>query len=135
MAAFNLYIFYKTPLGETAFLGNPYFIYWLPKHPVFLFTLTQSVRVPMVTYPSLCSDLRDTMPSHWSPGTFHTNPYLLKQRISPGMAIILSTCLPSHTQLDSNQFVIHLKFVFINVNIAKVLLLVKTLIRSAAMKV
>ena len=31
--------------------------YCLPKHPVFWFTLTltQSVRLPMVTYPSLCS--------------------------------------------------------------------------------
>ena len=47
----------KTPLGETGCLGNPYFTYWLPKHPVFWFTLTltQSVRLPMVTYPSLCS--------------------------------------------------------------------------------
>ena len=55
MTASNLYILYKTPLGETGCLGNPYFIYWLPKHPVFLFTLTQSVRLPIVTYPSLCS--------------------------------------------------------------------------------
>ena len=49
--------YYKTPLGETGCLGNLYFIYWLPKHPVFWFilTLTQSVRPPMVTYPSLCS--------------------------------------------------------------------------------
>ena len=47
----------KTPLGETESLGNPYFTHWLPKHPVFLFTLTliQSVRLPMFTYPSLCS--------------------------------------------------------------------------------
>ena len=47
--------FCKTPLGETGCLGNPYFIYWLPKHPVFWFIVTQSVRLPMVTYPSLCS--------------------------------------------------------------------------------
>ena len=47
----------KTPLGETGCLGNPYFTYWLPKHPVFWFTLTltQSVRLLMVAYPSLCS--------------------------------------------------------------------------------
>ena len=48
---------YKTLLGETGCLGNLYFTYWLPKHLVFWFTLTltQSVRLPMVTYPSLCS--------------------------------------------------------------------------------
>ena len=32
----SLYILYKTLLGETGYLGNPYFIYWLSKHPVFL---------------------------------------------------------------------------------------------------
>ena len=35
MATSNLDIIYKTPLGETRCLGNPYFICWLPKHPVF----------------------------------------------------------------------------------------------------
>ena len=55
MAASNLYILYKTHLGETGCLGNPYSICWFSKHPVFLFTLTQSVRLPMVTYPSLYS--------------------------------------------------------------------------------
>ena len=45
----------KTSLGETGCLGNPYFTYWLPKHPVFSFTLAQSVRLPMVTYLSLYS--------------------------------------------------------------------------------
>ena len=25
----------KIPLGETGYLGNPYFTYWLPKHQVF----------------------------------------------------------------------------------------------------
>ena len=36
MAASSLYTLYKTPLGENGCLGNHYFIYWLPKHPVFL---------------------------------------------------------------------------------------------------
>ena len=47
----------KTPLGETGCLENPYFTYWLSKHPVFWFTLTltQSLRLPLVTYPWLCS--------------------------------------------------------------------------------
>ena len=40
---------------------------------------------------------------------------------------------PSVCLIQSNpQFVIYLKFVFIHVNIAKILLVVKTLIRSAA---
>ena len=54
----------KTPLRETGCLGNSYCTYWLPKHPVFLFTLalTQSVRLPMVTYPSLCS----TCVTYWT---------------------------------------------------------------------
>ena len=45
----------KTPLGNTGCLGNP-LLYWLPKHPVFKFTLplTQLVRPPMATYPLLC---------------------------------------------------------------------------------
>ena len=46
---------YETPLGETGCLGSFYFTYWLPKNPVFLsiLILTQSVRLPMVTYTSL----------------------------------------------------------------------------------
>ena len=50
----------KTLLGETGFLGNPYFTGCLsiqffdsPLPPPS--TLTQSVRLPTVTYPSLCS--------------------------------------------------------------------------------
>ena len=47
---------YKTPLGETGCLGNPYFTGCLSiqffNSPL---PLTQSVRPPMATYPSLCS--------------------------------------------------------------------------------
>ena len=39
----------KTPLGETGCLSNPYFLLTSPPFP------TQSVRLPLVTYPSLCS--------------------------------------------------------------------------------
>ena len=50
---------YKTPLGETVCLGNPYFFtYWLPKHPVSWFTplfSTPPVRPPLATYPWLWS--------------------------------------------------------------------------------
>ena len=49
----------------------------------------------------------------------------LKHRPGPSVCLV-------HINLQS---FIHLKFVFIHVNIAKVLLVVKTLIRSAAMKI
>ena len=51
----------KTPLGETGCLSNPYFLltgssgiqfFDSPPFP------TQSVRLPLVTYPSLCSTYR-----------------------------------------------------------------------------
>ena len=32
----SVFSLYKTSLGETGCLGNPYFFsHWLPKHPVF----------------------------------------------------------------------------------------------------
>ena len=122
----------KTPLEETGCLGNPYFTHWLPNHPVFWFTLTQSVRLPVVTYPSLCSPCvtygtlchaighqvlpttafkviphsswaiaRFLDPSHFILSAqlvaewFATlpQPYLGKQRIFLGVAIILSMYL------------------------------------------
>ena len=56
ISAFSLY---KTPLGETGCLWNPYFFtYWLPKYPGFWFTplfSTQSVKPPLATYPWLCN--------------------------------------------------------------------------------
>ena len=53
-----IFSLYKTPLGETGCLSNPYFLltgsssiqfFDSPPFP------TQSVRLPLVTYPSLCS--------------------------------------------------------------------------------
>ena len=120
-----------TPLGEIGCLGNPYFICWLPKHPVFLFALTQSVRLLMVTYPSLCStcDLRDTMLCHWSPDASHPNPYLGKRRISLGAYFGHMPHIPS--LIAWLQFFIYFKFVFIRANIVKILLVVKMLIKNA----
>ena len=50
--------FNKTTLGETGYLGNPYFlltgclgIQFFDLQPI----PTQSVTLPLVTYPSLCS--------------------------------------------------------------------------------
>ena len=54
-----IFSFNKTPLGETGCLSNPYFLltgsssiqfFNSPPFP------TQSVRLPLVTYPSLCSN-------------------------------------------------------------------------------
>ena len=76
---------YKTILGETGCLGNLYFIYWLPKHLVFLFTLilTQSVRLPMVTYPSL----RSTCVTYGTPchtrGHSHFHMWLAGRHATP----------------------------------------------------
>ena len=55
MAASNLWSL-QNSLRRNRMLRQPLlFVYWLPKHPVFWFTLTQSTyRLPMVTYPSLC---------------------------------------------------------------------------------
>ena len=85
------------------------FTHWLPKHPVFWFTpnaVSQATYgyLPL-TVQQLC-DLRDVMPRHWSLRASHPTPYLGKQRISLGVAIILNICLCSHTQFDCNQFTV-----------------------------
>ena len=49
---------YKTPLGETGCLSNPYFLLTGCLSTQFFDSpsiLTQSLRLPLVTYPSLCS--------------------------------------------------------------------------------
>ena len=58
MAIFNFYNLNKTPLGENGCLCSPYFlhtgcigIHFCDSPPI----PTQSVRLPLVTYPSLCS--------------------------------------------------------------------------------
>ena len=133
MAASSFYILYRTPLAETGCIGYPYIYLLVACASRFLIhpkTVSQAMQgyLPL-TVQYLC-DLWDTMPCHWSPGASQPKPYLGKQRISLGVAIILGINLCSHTQPDCNQFVIHLKFVFIHVNIVKNLLVVKTLIKS-----
>ena len=67
--------------------------------PFFNSPLTQSVKLPMVTYPSLCSTWW-LMGRHATPEIttcFPPSPYLGKQRISLGMTIILSMRLCPHT--------------------------------------
>ena len=108
------FIFYKTPLGETRCLSIYLFIYFF-----FLNAQASSFLVrSRVTYGTLCH------------ARGHPHSYLGKQKISLGVAIILSICLCSHAQLHCNQFVINPKFVFMHVNAAKVLLVVKTLLKN-----
>ena len=60
---------------------------------------TQSVRLPLVTYPSLCSTCVTyrTLCHAIGHQALPLNPYLGKQRISLGVTTILSMCLCSHT--------------------------------------
>ena len=128
-------ILYKTPLGETGCSGNHFLFTGCLSiqffdSPPFPNTVSQAAfgYLPL-TVQHLC-DLRDAIPHHWSTNASHPTPYLGKQRISLGVAIILSMCLCPHTQLDCNQFAITPRFVFIHVKTGKVLLVVKTLIKS-----
>ena len=72
---------------------------WLFQHPVSWFTplfLTQSFRVPLVIYPSLCSAyVTYRMPCHVN--GHQANSYLGTRKISLGVAIILSICLCLYT--------------------------------------
>ena len=51
----NLTLWQQNSLGEIGCLGNPYFYLLVAYASSFLIPLTQSVRLAMVTYPSLCS--------------------------------------------------------------------------------
>ena len=59
--------------------------------------LTQLVRLPgyPLTVQLLC-DLQDTMSLHWLPSASHLNPCLWNQRISLGVASILTICVSSY---------------------------------------
>ena len=51
----NLTLWQQNSLGEIGCLGNPYFYLLVAYASSFLIPPTQSVRLAMVTYPSLCS--------------------------------------------------------------------------------
>ena len=92
----------KTPLGETGCLGNHFLftvylsIQFFDTH-LFSHTGSQAAfGYLLLTMQHLC-DLLDAMPCHCSPSASHPTPYLGKQRISLGVAIILSMCLCPHT--------------------------------------
>ena len=96
----------KTPFGETGCLDNLCFCLLVAYASSFLIHPTQSVRLPMVITPHCAAPVWLT--GHYTvplvTRCFPPNPYLGKQRISLGVAIILSICLCSHTWLDCNQF-------------------------------
>ena len=80
---------YKTPIGETGCLSNPYSLfYWLPKHAVFWFTsnspLTESVRFSVVTYPHCAAPV-------WLMGH---HAMLLVTRCFPPQSLTSSLTLP-----------------------------------------
>ena len=85
----------QNSLRRKRMLRQPLLFDWLPEHSVFWFT-PYSHKVSQATFgyllltmQHLC-DLRDAMPRHWSLSASHPTPYLGKQRISLGVAIILS---------------------------------------------
>ena len=65
---FLIFTLNKTPLGETGCLSNPYFLLTGCLGIQFLNSTpfpTQSIRVPLVTYPSLCNTcVTNRMPCH-----------------------------------------------------------------------
>ena len=90
----------KITLGETGYLGNPYFLLTGSLSIQFFDSpLPQSVRPPMVTYPSLCSISVICRTSCHAIGhqVLPTQHYLGKKRISLGVRGILTMCLHSYT--------------------------------------
>ena len=86
---------------------------------------------PSVSYCQVFKPILYFQPSSLQSDSRHCpNPYLGKQRISLAVVIIPSICLCPHTYFDCNQFAITSRFVFIYVKTAKVLLVVKTLIKN-----
>ena len=95
--------FNKTPLGETRCLGNPYFLltgayastFW-----IHLLILTQPVRLPVVTYHSLCSTcVAYRTPCHSIGHQVLPHPPLIFREAEDFHEVtsILNMCLCSHT--------------------------------------
>ena len=126
----------KTPLGETRCLGNPYFLHFLITGCLsiqfFDSPITQSIRPPMFTYPSLCSTCV----------TYGTSCHAI------GHQVLLTQSLPSkaedfpwagnpskHMPLLTylawlQPICYNPKFVFKHIKTEKVLLVVETLMKN-----
>ena len=113
-------------------LGNSYFTHRLLKHPVFRFTLTQSVRLPMVTCPSLCIPCV----------IYGTLCHAIGQQVLPSQSLPMeaedfprggnnSKQVPLPEYLAwLHPIYFDLRFVFIHVKLQIFLPLVKTLIKN-----
>ena len=132
MAASNLKSLQK-PLRRNWILGQPLLVVsWLLKHPAFWFTLTQSVRPPMVTYPSLCTAYMTYGTSCHSIGheVLSTQPLPREADDFPrggnhSKHVPLLTCLAWLQPIYSDP-----KFIFMHVKTKEVLLVAKTLIKN-----
>ena len=120
-------------LSSTLALG--FFCFWMLRHPVFKFTslfLTQSVRLSLVTYPSLCSTyVTYRMPCHAS--GYQALPIQPLPREAEGSP--RGDNHSKHVPLPQylawlHQFTIIFRFVFIHIKTIKILLVVKTLIKK-----
>ena len=112
-----------------------FFFFWMLRHPVFWYTtffLTQSVRSPLVTYPSLCSPCvtyrmwchassHQVLPTEPSPRETEDSPWCGNH----SKHVSLLTCLAWLQPIYYNP-----KFVFMHVKTGKVLLVVKTSIKN-----
>ena len=108
---------------------------WLFRHPLFWFTflfLTELARLPLVTYPSLCSAyVTYRMSCHASGHQILPTQHLPRKAEDFPRGGNHSKHMPLLTCFAWLQPVYHNpKFVFIHVNTAKVLLVVKTLIKN-----
>ena len=126
----------KTPLGETRCLGNPYFLHFLLTGCLsiqfFDSLITQSIRPPMITYPSLCSTCVTYGTSCHAIGhqVLLTQSLFSKAEDFP-RAGNHSKHMPLLTYLVWLQPICYNpKFVFKHIKIEKVLLVVETLIKN-----
>ena len=123
-------------LSSTLTLRLPiFFFFWMLRHPVFWYTtffLTQSVRSPLVTYPSLCSPCvtyrmwchassHQVLPTEPSPRETEDFPWCGNH----SKHVSLLTCLAWLQPIYYNP-----KFVFMHVKTGKALLVVKTSIKN-----
>ena len=95
------YALNKTPLGETVYLSNLYYLLAAQASSSLIHPLsqTQSVRTSLVPYHLLCSTCVTNGTPYHAIGhhVLTTQPFLGKQRVSLGVASTLRMCLCPHS--------------------------------------